>query len=147
MDRRNMIYAFPRPVSVSHGLIMTLRLFTLNKIETKKNAEILEDVRRGLETHVEAEGVERDTRRALFDICQTVWDECNKSIEEIYMGWAKRAVVIGPQYDKEAESEETKQIHADEDAATKTVAAIWEERKVIAGQLKTGIAAGQRIWD
>lgn len=142
-----MIYAFPRPVSASHGLIMTLRLFNLNKVKTKKNAEILEDVRLGLETYVEAEGVERDTRKALIDICQKVWDECDKFTDVIYTGWAKRVIVDGLKYGKEEESDETKQIYEDEDAATKTVAAIWEERKVIARKLKTGIAAGQRIWD
>lgn len=139
-----MIYAFPRPVSASHGLIMTLRLYNLNKVKTKKNAEILEDVRLGLETYVEADGVERETRQGLKDICQKVWDECDKTTEDIYMTFGRTIFLDSI---KEGRSEEEQLEFQNSEIAMKTVAAMWEERKVIARKLKTGIAAGQRIWD
>ena len=139
-----MIYAFPRPVSASRGLIMTLRLYNLNKVKTEENDEIIEDVRLGLETSVESQGVESETRQALIDLCQAVWDETNKRTEELYMLHAKTQNLDST---KEGRNEDEQQEYVDGEMAVNTVAAMWEERKVIASKLKTGIAAGQRIWD
>lgn len=139
-----MIYAFPRPVSASRGLIMTLRLYNLNKVKTEKNDEIIEDVRLGLETSVESQGVENETRQALINLCQAVWDETNRRTEELYMLHAKTQYLDST---KEVRNEDEQQEYVDGEMAVKTVVAMWEERKVIASKLKTGIAAGQRIWD
>ena len=158
MIRENKIYTHPKPTHASHGLIMTLRLFHLNKIKTKANAENMENIRLGVDTY--AEGCEHEVRESLIELCQRVWDlsgdhqsKCGYFMSEgmihrqpederlmIAAGKKKKG---GGQWLLSREKEEDR-VYLD---TVESILPLWYERTAIARKLKTGIAGGQRIWD
>lgn len=141
-----MIFAFPKPVHASHGLIMTLRLYHLNKVKNKRNSEILEEIRLGLETVIEVYPVERDTRQSLIDLCAKVWEETGHRCGEIghpYGMFTGEDGTITRVYDVGPGHGELSQM----DQALDAIHRLWSEREKIARKLKTGIAAGQVIRD
>jgi hypothetical protein len=158
MGRENKIYTHPKPTHASHGLIMTLRLFHLNKSMTKANAENMESIRQDVETY--AEGCEHEVRASLIELCQRVWDDsgdhqskCGYFISEgmkhrqpederlmIAAGKKKKG---GGQWMLSQEKEEDR-VYLD---TVESILPLWYERTAIARKLKTGIAAGQTIWD
>jgi hypothetical protein len=136
-----MIYAFPKPVSASHGLITTLRLYRLNNVKTEEHAEILPDS----EAYAGADGVERGLRGDLIDLCQRVCDESDHGSAEIQEANDARLAQLARPGDEK--NQDQRQTAPDLEAATNSVRALWEERKVIAKEFMTGLKAGQKIWD
>lgn len=158
MIRENKIYTHPKPTHASHGLIMTLRLFHLNKIKTKANAEKMESIRLGDDTY--AEGCEHEVRASLIELRQRVWDhsgdhqsKCGYFMsegmihrqpeDERLMTAAGKKKKGGGQWLLSREKEEDR-VYWD---TVESILPLWYERTAIARKLKTGIAGGQRIWD
>jgi hypothetical protein len=137
---------------------MTLRLFHLNKIKTKKNAENLETIRLGIDTY--AQGCEGDVRASLIELCQKVWDESGHRQGEIG-GFAvdgmkhrqpeeeKKMLAMGKKMKGGGQwmLSESKEEDREFLQAIDSVIPLWYERTAIARKLKTGIAAGQAIRD
>jgi hypothetical protein len=137
---------------------MTLRLFHLNKIKTKKNAENLETIRLGIDTY--AEGCEGDVRASLIELCQKVWDESGHrqgeigsftvdgmkhrqpEVEKKMLAMGKKMKGGGQWMLSESKEEDREFLQAID-----SVIPLWYERTAIARKLKTGIAAGQAIRD
>jgi hypothetical protein len=158
MSSENKIYTHPKPTHASHGLIMTLRSFHLNKTKTKANTENMERIRSGLDTY--AEYCEPEVRKSLIDLCQKVWDhsgdhqsKCGYFVSEgmihrqpederqmIAAGEKKKG---GGQWLLSQQNEEDR-VYLD---TIESILPLWYERTAIARKLKTGIAAGQKIWD
>lgn len=158
LSRENRIYTHPKPVHASHGLIMTLRLYHLNKIKTKKNAENMEEIRLGIDTF--AEGCEGDVRKSLIELCQKVWDDSSRGQGELgrftidgmkhRQPEEERKIIAsgkkpknGGQWFLSEQKEEDKEYLE----AIDSILPLWYERTAIARKLKTVIAAGQKIWD
>lgn len=158
MSSENKIYTHPKPTHASHGLIMTLRLFHLNRKKTKANSENMEQIRSGLDTY--AEYCESDVRKSLIDLCQKVWDhsgdhqsKCGYFVsegmnhrqpeDERQMIAAGRKKKGGGQWMLSQQNEEDR-VYLD---TIESILPLWYERTAIARKLKTGIAAGQKIWD
>lgn len=136
--RQNFIYTAPKPVHASHGLIMTLRLYHLNKVKTRRNDDIFEDIRLGLETFVDVEGVESETRQSLIDLCAKAWDDSGDRQSDI--GGNMVFTLSDGEFVCAREGDPL-------ESASYAVCALWYERTAIARKLKTGIAAGQKIKD
>jgi hypothetical protein len=137
---------------------MTLRLFHLNKSKTKANSENMENIRLGVDSY--AEGCEHGVRASLIELCQRVWDhsgdhqsKCGYFITEgmkhrqpederlmIAAGKKKKG---GGQWMLSEQNEEDR-VYLD---TVESILPLWYERTAIARKLKTGIAAGQKIWD
>jgi hypothetical protein len=158
MRSENKIYTHPKPTHASHGLIMTLRLFHLNKIKTKANAENLDIIRSGLDTY--AEGCEHEVRQSLVDLCQRVWDDsgdhqsqCGYFISEGMkhrQPEEERRIIASGKKPKNggqwmlSEKNEEDRVYLD---TVESILPLWYERTAIARKLRTGIAAGQKIRD
>jgi hypothetical protein len=149
--RENRIYTHPKPVHASHGLIMTLRLYHLDKIKSKENTENMEEIRLGTETC--AHGCEADIRKSLIEICQKVITESNQA--PIDLGF----FIVGSMKHRQPDEEKGKKAlgdwilsennEGDQEyfEAMNNMRPLWYERPIIAKKLKIGIAAGQKIWD
>jgi hypothetical protein len=141
-----MIYAYPKPVHASHGLIMTLRLYHHNKVKNEHNAEILDNIRTGFETEIDVYPVERDTRKSLIDLCAKVWGEAGQRCSELGYKFGSITLPDGEMmsiYDVGSGHGDA----SDMDQALDAIHRLWSEREKIARKLKTGIAAGQVIRD
>jgi hypothetical protein len=155
--RENRIYTHPKPVHASHGLIMTLRLYHLNQIKTKKNSENMEIIRLGIDTY--AEGCEGHVRKSLIELCQKVWDDSSRgqgnlgffSIDGMKhrQPEEERKIIASEKELKNGADWFLSQHKEDKDCleAIDSILPLWYERTAIARKLKTGIAAGQKIWD
>jgi hypothetical protein len=137
---------------------MTLRLFHLDKSKTKANSENMESIRLGIDSY--ADGYEHEVRSSLTELCQRVWDhsgdhqsKCGYFITEgmkhrqpederlmIAAGKKKKG---GGQWMLSEQNEEDR-VYLD---TVESILPLWYERTAIARKLKTGIAAGQKIWD
>ena len=156
--RANKIYTHPKPVHASRGLIMTLRLYHLNKVKTKANTENLENIRLGLDTY--AEGYEHEVRKSLNDLCHKVWDHSGDQQSKCGYFITEGMLHRQPEDEREllamgkkkkgggewmlSQSKEEDRVYLD---TVESILPLWYERTAIARKLKTGIAAGQKIWD
>lgn len=141
-----MIYAYPKPVHASHGLIMTLRLYHHNKVKNKRNAEILEDIRLGIETQIDVYPIEKETRKSLIELCAAVWHESGRRCGELGHPYGSFTLDDGSRMDI-YNIGPGKGDASDMEQALDTIHGLWSEREKIARKLKTGISSGQVIRD
>lgn len=142
---------------------MTLRLYYLNRVKNKRNAENMENIRLGLDTF--ADGCEADVRKSLKELCLRVRAE-----QSTYLGKIGFFMIEGmkhrqPQEEKEkiaaaqALGKKAKDVNLDwwldekhpEDEvyfqALNQIQALWYERDAIAKKYKNSLEQGNRIWD
>lgn len=124
---------------------MHLRLYHLAQIKTKHRAEVLEEVRIGLDTYLDVEGVESEMRQSLIRICEAVVDENGERLSDLGFN-SVCSLSDGTRIDT-YDVPPGRGVGSDMSAALDNVCRLWSERKTIARKLKTGISAGQKIRD